>query len=1054
MPIEVLDAVTVQQLRTHIVLTSLTQAVVETVQNSLDAGATALTLSVDVAAGAFVLEDNGHGIASGDFAQLGLRHATSKRRHAAPRAGPPRAVDRPLYGCRGEALASLAALAKVRVRSQRQGSIAYEKVWAFGRVVVVGPASTPLGRSGTVIRVDDLFGQVPVRRRRLAATESLEALHRALEPMLLRWPVALTLVSLAVNEVVLRHPRCRDPGEAFVRLHPNVAAPHELQSFHVAFLDWRLSGFLAVSGYHAPRLRWLFANQYCITRDHPLYRLLDTLHARHLRRDSQLDRGLAVLERRRSGSGLAGHAFASRGGDPTASPPTRWAKRRKYAVKSPSRYAVFYVVIEADAAQVDALEDPTKATVLFDQQSALFDFVRNYFDLLYARLGAALDAAVLHGIFTPLDDAAIEAVGDDAVYQYTRAQRRSHDVGIPSSEPDELSLDAETDGLAETGTEILGDLDIDVDVATADDVPTLASATAAIEGGPAAVSLMDQRGVPRSWTWSSASMQSSRRSLSATDVGRAASAAASSVPSGPGGQVLPLSCRALAMPADDPRRPRRLAAAAPSSRAPLVMTNQMLRRRSSRPIPLLAPSFASPPSVSSSALAWASSPPVSRTELVAPMDHPDRMERPTLRMLGPYARRDRLTLARHGSDPALPPRLPATPSTPSQQNAVPDLPTAMAADPRHPPANPSSTSSASPPLTAASGAVAQLDAMDAFGKWPRSAARPSSFPAVAAAASRATPSVSRTTADVQLTKADVQRLVVLGQLDAKFLLGVIPGRLSHGATAPQHRMLVAIDQHAADEAIRFTALLAAIKRTPAPATVALLPPMRLPLPLREVQLLARYRAPFRRWGLHVDAVLPRATRPSASDGASSTPTPTPCPSSTQKHSQSPGPGPSLSLSPRSCAADPLRGGPGVVFTAIPTLIADRCALDPLLLADMTRQYLAFLEDNGGVPGTTPPESMIDLLRSIACRSAVMFGTSLTPTEQRALVGNLGRCGFPFQCAHGRPSLVPLLVLPAVLPERRPLRSPSPSLSAHASSAPPLSAMSDAMLRSVNWDRIR
>ena len=31
-------------------------------------------------------------------------------------------------------------------------------------------------------------------------------------------------------------------------------------------------------------------------------------------------------------------------------------------------------------------------------------------------------------------------------------------------------------------------------------------------------------------------------------------------------------------------------------------------------------------------------------------------------------------------------------------------------------------------------------------------------------------------------------------------------------------------------------------------------------------------------------------------------------------------------------------------------------------------------------------------------------------ECRALIGRLGKCGFPFQCAHGRPSLIPIVVL--------------------------------------------
>lgn len=38
----------------------------------------------------------------------------------------------------------------------------------------------------------------------------------------------------------------------------------------------------------------------------------------------------------------------------------------------------------------------------------------------------------------------------------------------------------------------------------------------------------------------------------------------------------------------------------------------------------------------------------------------------------------------------------------------------------------------------------------------------------------------------------------------------------------------------------------------------------------------------------------------------------------------------------------------------------------------------------------------------------MFNDVLSMTECEALVRRLGQCSFPFQCAHGRPSMVPLI----------------------------------------------
>ena len=46
--------------------------------------------------------------------------------------------------------------------------------------------------------------------------------------------------------------------------------------------------------------------------------------------------------------------------------------------------------------------------------------------------------------------------------------------------------------------------------------------------------------------------------------------------------------------------------------------------------------------------------------------------------------------------------------------------------------------------------------------------------------------------------------------------------------------------------------------------------------------------------------------------------------------------------------------------------------------------------------------------SQACRQAIKFGDPLTLDECRTIVRNLALCELPFQCAHGRPSVVPIL----------------------------------------------
>jgi hypothetical protein len=71
--------------------------------------------------------------------------------------------------------------------------------------------------------------------------------------------------------------------------------------------------------------------------------------------------------------------------------------------------------------------------------------------------------------------------------------------------------------------------------------------------------------------------------------------------------------------------------------------------------------------------------------------------------------------------------------------------------------------------------------------------------------------------------------------------------------------------------------------------------------------------------------------------------------------------------------------------------------------------------NGGdgtdVRGLFLPSALLDTLNSRACRFAIMFHTRLSRTRCKALLYELATtCAFPFQCAHGRPSCVPLLRL--------------------------------------------
>ena len=130
----------------------------ELCENALDAGATALT--VEIQAGGIKLirvTDNGHGIAPDDIRMAFQTHATSKIKSADD-------LENILsLGFRGEALASVAAVARVQMLTRMQGDElgACYKIEA-GEEILLEEAGCP---AGTTIIVRDLFYKTPARAK-------------------------------------------------------------------------------------------------------------------------------------------------------------------------------------------------------------------------------------------------------------------------------------------------------------------------------------------------------------------------------------------------------------------------------------------------------------------------------------------------------------------------------------------------------------------------------------------------------------------------------------------------------------------------------------------------------------------------------------------------------------------------------------------------------------------------------------------------------------------------------------------------------------------------
>jgi DNA mismatch repair protein MutL len=186
--IQVLPEALVDQIAAGEVVERPASAVKELVENALDAGARRISIDVE-GGGVARLEvvDDGSGMSRED-ARLALeRHATSKLRTFED------LTSIGTMGFRGEALPSIASVSRlVLTTSPDESGLGTEVVAERGAPPRVSPARHP---KGTRVVVEDLFGNVPARRKFLKSAEAeLRAVVKAVTALALSRPdVAVTL---------------------------------------------------------------------------------------------------------------------------------------------------------------------------------------------------------------------------------------------------------------------------------------------------------------------------------------------------------------------------------------------------------------------------------------------------------------------------------------------------------------------------------------------------------------------------------------------------------------------------------------------------------------------------------------------------------------------------------------------------------------------------------------------------------------------------------------------------------------------------------------------
>ncbi|KAK3294685.1 uncharacterized protein B0H64DRAFT_418455 [Chaetomium fimeti] len=160
--IKAIESSTVHQIQSGQVIVDLCSVAKELVENSFDAGATSIDVRFkNQGLDSIEVQDNGSGIASHNYESIALKHYTSKLTSYDDLS------ELQTFGFRGEALSSLCALSRFAVVTCTAQDVPRATRLEFETSGKLKSTSVVSGQRGTTVIVEDLFHNLPVRRREL-----------------------------------------------------------------------------------------------------------------------------------------------------------------------------------------------------------------------------------------------------------------------------------------------------------------------------------------------------------------------------------------------------------------------------------------------------------------------------------------------------------------------------------------------------------------------------------------------------------------------------------------------------------------------------------------------------------------------------------------------------------------------------------------------------------------------------------------------------------------------------------------------------------------------
>lgn len=343
----------------------------ELLENALDAGASLIDIELEKAGVQRIyIRDNGCGIAYDDLPLALARHGTSKIQQEDD------LFNIHTLGFRGEALASIASIAKVTVTSQHQDA---NEAWQLtAEPSVAEPICKPVAHPpGTSIEVRELFFNVPVRRKFLKS-ETTELAH--IEELVKRLALSHFDVGFKLkhnNKVLWHVPPAHTPFEQEQRLAvllgKNFLA--NVVSLQLTHGDLTLSGWLGLPTY-----------------------------AR-----AQADQQYFYINQRMVRDKIVNHAV-----------------RQAYQdVLYGQRNPVFILYLTCDPTMVDVNVHPTKQEVRFHDSRTIHDFIASTLTAAIADLRPQATPALeeIPKPTAPSSDSDIRVNPTPNLYQWTKPQQ-------------------------------------------------------------------------------------------------------------------------------------------------------------------------------------------------------------------------------------------------------------------------------------------------------------------------------------------------------------------------------------------------------------------------------------------------------------------------------------------------------------------------------------------------------------------------------------------------------------------------------------------------------